>query len=608
MKTKLLLLLITFCALSANAFKVGKINYTIIDDANKWVEIAPLPNDAAYSNIKSSDLSATVTYDNVTYTVVGIGEYAFCNATFSGTLRLPEGLLYIGASAFSFAGGESSGVRVSSTVKYIDELAFTENQFHNISVDTNNPYFASLYCEDNPGGEIALLTNKAKTAIISVTGARAKSYNIDGSTTYVTSLNIPEQITRIENYAFYHNQHLTNVRFHSGITYIGNNAFCKSVINSANLPKADCEYGDGIFSDCHQLSSASLPQGLKELPTRIFFCCDALKSITLPEGMVILGKQSLSSTSISSINLPESLELLDTCALQWTLISSINLKNVKQINNQCFGCCENLTTITGGEKLEEISGAVFTRCTSLTDTQLPSNIKRILDGPYMRCTALTNAFIPASVTYIDRNPFYYCSALKEVKVDSENPYYAELDSCLYELKNGKPNRLITVPKGRENMVLVVRDGTTVISEQAIREVPLTAIYAPADLKEICDGSGFSNQIMTVQMLATVPPAGGKTFASETYTNGTLYVPKGSVEAYKAAEGWKKFQNIVGIDVTEPGIKGDINGDGMVDVIDLNTLINMILGSAEVTDAADLNGDTIVDVADMNALINLILNN
>ena len=36
----------------------------------------------------------------------------------------------------------------------------------------------------------------------------------------------------------------------------------------------------------------------------------------------------------------------------------------------------------------------------------------------------------------------------------------------------------------------------------------------------------------------------ETFDSDTYSNGTLYVPKGTVAQYKATDGWKNFKNIV----------------------------------------------------------------
>mgnify|MGYP003296459586 CR=1 FL=1 len=111
----------------------------------------------------------------------------------------------------------------------------------------------------------------------------------------------------------------------------------------------------------------------------------------------------------------------------------------------------------------------------------------------------------------------------------------------------------------------------------------------------------------VKVLATVPPTGAD-FAEEAYANATLYVPKKSVDAYKAAEGWKEFQNIVGVDVPDEGSKGDVNGDGNIDVDDMNILINdMLNGIVRDLNTEDMNGDGTIDVDDLNAIINIILN-
>lgn len=53
--------------------------------------------------------------------------------------------------------------------------------------------------------------------------------------------------------------------------------------------------------------------------------------------------------------------------------------------------------------------------------------------------------------------------------------------------------------------------------------------------------------------------------------------------------------------------GDVNQDGKVDVTDVTTLINMILGNVDVdATVADLNGDQDVNVSDVTELINIIL--
>ena len=53
--------------------------------------------------------------------------------------------------------------------------------------------------------------------------------------------------------------------------------------------------------------------------------------------------------------------------------------------------------------------------------------------------------------------------------------------------------------------------------------------------------------------------------------------------------------------------GDLNGDGVVDSLDVNIIVNMSLNKAPKTEAADLNGDQEVDGLDVNRLINIVLN-
>ena len=61
----------------------------------------------------------------------------------------------------------------------------------------------------------------------------------------------------------------------------------------------------------------------------------------------------------------------------------------------------------------------------------------------------------------------------------------------------------------------------------------------------------------------------------------------------------------------PFITGDVNNDGAVDGIDLNILINIVLGhdSADNYDGrANVdNSDNVVNGSDINAMINLLLN-
>lgn len=57
------------------------------------------------------------------------------------------------------------------------------------------------------------------------------------------------------------------------------------------------------------------------------------------------------------------------------------------------------------------------------------------------------------------------------------------------------------------------------------------------------------------------------------------------------------------------LRGDVNGDGVVDIVDVNTIINVMLGKTvrdEVRAASDVTGDGQVDIVDANLVINLML--
>ncbi len=57
---------------------------------------------------------------------------------------------------------------------------------------------------------------------------------------------------------------------------------------------------------------------------------------------------------------------------------------------------------------------------------------------------------------------------------------------------------------------------------------------------------------------------------------------------------------------DTGVKGDLNGDGIVDITDVNMAINMVLGKIDKTTAGDIDGSGDVDITDVNMVINLML--
>ncbi|MBQ3961355.1 MAG: dockerin type I repeat-containing protein [Muribaculaceae bacterium] len=71
----------------------------------------------------------------------------------------------------------------------------------------------------------------------------------------------------------------------------------------------------------------------------------------------------------------------------------------------------------------------------------------------------------------------------------------------------------------------------------------------------------------------------------------------SVRAVRAPEGWGPQL-----------LKGDVNGDGEVDVRDITALIDVIMNSVTDNPRADVSEDGEIDVRDITALIDIIMNN
>ncbi len=87
---------------------------------------------------------------------------------------------------------------------------------------------------------------------------------------------------------------------------------------------------------------------------------------------------------------------------------------------------------------------------------------------------------------------------------------------------------------------------------------------------------------------------------------TQFVYDSGIQSYCVAYANGNIVNNAWVTITG-GLKGDVNGDGRVNVSDVTALINMILGVIPKDEArADINGDGKINVSDVTALINIIL--
>ena len=102
---------------------------------------------------------------------------------------------------------------------------------------------------------------------------------------------------------------------------------------------------------------------------------------------------------------------------------------------------------------------------------------------------------------------------------------------------------------------------------------LTSITIPNSLTSIGKSAFYEANISTIVSLIENPFAintlwSGAIFSGKTLNYATLYVPNGTIDKYKATEGWWDFKNIV--EGVPSGIKGvHLDSDKDYPVYDIN---------------------------------------
>ncbi len=137
--------------------------------------------------------------------------------------------------------------------------------------------------------------------------------------------------------------------------------------------------------------------------------------------------------------------------------------------------------------------------------------------------------------------------------------------------------------------------------------------------QLCFPMNCTKQTSTGEYLT---PAGGLTFNPQNLQSEWLLEDEGSctvelkIEVMDKASGFPPTYNYVAdgpsltlkfVYSTQPDVvPGDVNGDGNINISDINTIIDCILTSRTDIEAADVNGDGAINISDINAVIALIM--
>ena len=180
-------------------------------------------------------------------------------------------------------------------------------------------------------------------------------------------------------------------------------------------------------------------------------------------------------------------------------------ESVTDIGPEAFAVCPSLTTLALPSGITEIKAGTFCG-RSVSELYVPDNVRRIAHFAFLKNVLLTTIQFDtdrSQLEYIGASAFSGCTALTDFEMPEQ---VRELGDMAF---NGC-TALRTVTLGSKLQTI----GKSVFSGCS----KLTSIY----------------------MLNSVPPTAGDVIS----TKATIYIPKGSLEAYQQAPYWSEITNYV----------------------------------------------------------------
>ena len=392
---------------SAEAVEINGIWYNLISKG-KIAEVTFNPNESSYYTDVVT-IPESITYEDATYTVTGIGESAFNYCTALTSVILPEGVTTIGARAFENCSSLVS-ISIPSTLNRIMSSAFSGcTSLAKVIVADIAAWCGIIYDSSMYNGFPLYYAKHL--------------YSDEDSE--ITEVVIPMGVKRIEPLAFRDAKYITSVTIPNSVTYIGREAFRgMHRLTSINIPNGIESLEPYVFQDCEALPSISIPKSVTTVREHVFQKCYALASVTIPESVTSIGNcafkdcYNLLSVYIGSCVTSIEEETFSGC----TSLTSITIPNsVTSIEKSAFSGCTCLTSITIPNSVTGIGRYAFSGCTGLTSITIPNNVTSIGGSALSGCTCLTTITIGSNVTDIGDQAFANCPELTDVYCYLEKP-------------------------------------------------------------------------------------------------------------------------------------------------------------------------------------------
>lgn len=247
------------------------------------------------------------------------------------TVNIGENVTYIGRYAFdvmdtffteaNFANEAGWFVSTSSTATSGTNISATVLSVVSLAAQYLRTTYASYYWHYNPqiiedftfnNGELVSYTgsdaeveipNTYSTAVIN-----GETVFVEGDTYAVTAIADGDLIPASGTItgAFYNNRTITSVVIPDTVTRIGDYAFSNcSNLESVTMPNDLEEIGFRAFNGCESLTGITFVNSLQSIESYAFYGCTSLTTLTMPASLNFIGTYAFSGAGLTSVTFLE---------------------------------------------------------------------------------------------------------------------------------------------------------------------------------------------------------------------------------------------------------------------------------------------------------------
>ena len=388
--------------------------------------------------------------------VESIGSNAFLGCSDLTSVTIPDSVKSIGSSAFS---GCSSLTEI--TLPFVGASAKTESDTYQYplgyifgtssyagGVATKQYYYG--YSSSSVAGATYYIPSALKS--VTITGGNIL-YGAFSYCSGLTSITIPDSVTRIGNQAFQGCNGLTSVTIGNSVTSIGSEAFsyCRG-LTSITIGNSVTSIGDRAFSGCSGLSSVKIPDSVTSIGLSAFQGCYKLVEVINNSSLnIVKGSSGFGGVGQYALNVKKggASEIVNkdgylfytydnTNYLLGYVGSDTQLTLPSYFNGQgyeiyvyAFNGCRGLTSVIIGNSVTSIGDSAFSGCSGLTSVTIPDSVTSIGSRAFYNCSGLTSVKIGNGVTSIGDLAFRDCSGLTSITIGSgvTSIGFRALDGC-----------------------------------------------------------------------------------------------------------------------------------------------------------------------------------